>query len=157
MWRGIPVMMTPSPFGKHQKLSTKIAHRLLGAIERVGCRECEVAVELDWVVADDLVVRPDIVVCCGGDTDHFIHSPPVVIVEVLSESTATKDRTAKFDLYRAQGVKYYLLVDSADGSYQAYGWHQGSYASLANLPGKPDIFALRLSPQCLIELDLKQL
>lgn len=100
LWRGIPMATTPSPFGRHQKLVTRIAQRLLNAFEQNNGSDCEVVVELDWVIENDLVVRPDLAVCCGQDIDEFIRSTPQVMVEVLSQSTESKDRTAKFEWYR---------------------------------------------------------
>ena len=70
LWEGIPVAMTPSPFGRHQELTVKLAAALLGAVEASGC-EAKVLAEIDWIIADDTVVRPDVVLVCGatrGDT-----------------------------------------------------------------------------------------
>lgn len=112
LWNGVAVAMTPSPFGRHQKALTKLAQVILNAMEAAGCKECDVAVELDWIIAEDTVVRPDLSLCCGDNIDRFIESPPVLVAEVLSDSTAHKDRTAKRKLYADQGVKYYLMVDT---------------------------------------------
>ncbi|MFN9415367.1 MAG: Uma2 family endonuclease [Pirellula sp.] len=112
LWNGVAVAMTPSPFGRHQKALTKLAQVILNALEASGCKECEVAVELDWIIAEDTVVRPDLSLCCGDNIDRFIESPPVLVAEVLSDSTANKDRTAKRRLYADQGVRYYLMVDT---------------------------------------------
>ena len=111
LWDGVAVAMTPSPFGKHQKAITRLAQMLLNELDRVQCDDCEVAVELDWIIENDLVVRPDISVCCGLNIDKYIESPPTFIAEVLSLSTQLKDKTAKFDLYAKEGVKYYATVD----------------------------------------------
>lgn len=91
--------MTPSPFGKHQKAITRLAEMLLNELDRVQCEDCEVAVavDLDWIIDTDLVVRPDISLCCGSSIDKYIESPPKFIAEVLSQSTQIKDRTAWCD------------------------------------------------------------
>jgi len=112
--------MTPSPFGRHQRLVTKIAQRLLNALEQNDCSDGEVVVELDWVIDNDLVVRPDVAVCCGQNIDEFIRSAPQLIVEVVSQSTESKDRTAKFELYRDQQVSYYVMVDSQTKQVEPY-------------------------------------
>ena len=67
--------------------------------------------ETDWIVADDTVVRPDVVIVCGEFPERHIMAPPRLIVEILSPTTEEKDRTAKRDLYAFQAVEYYLIVD----------------------------------------------
>lgn len=59
---------------------------------------------------------PDVSVVCNEpeyveDTSIGILTNPALIIEVLSESTAHKDRTTKFDSYRTIGtLRDYLLV-----------------------------------------------
>ena len=43
--------------------------------------------------------------------DRHIESPPQLVAEVLSESTAEKDRKFKFELYQQSKVPTYLIVD----------------------------------------------
>lgn len=66
--------------------------------------------ETDWIVSEDTVVRPDIVIVCGPFPERHIVEPPRLIVEVLSPSTEEKDRTAKLDLYTSQAVEFYLSI-----------------------------------------------
>ena len=53
------------------------------------------------------------VVFAGPVDDHDIIVPqPVIVVEVLPNSTARKDRTVKLDGYfAAPSIKHYLIVD----------------------------------------------
>jgi Uma2 family endonuclease len=57
--------------------------------------------------------EPDVVVFAGPIDDHDIIVPrPVIVVEVLSDSTARNDRTVKLDGYFAVStIEQYLLVD----------------------------------------------
>ena len=74
-----------------------------------------------FVGAQGLVVKagphtafePDVVVFAGPMDDHDIIVPqPVIVVEVLSNSTARKDRTVKLEGYFAvPAIKHYLIVD----------------------------------------------
>ena len=153
LWNGVAVAMTPSPFGRHQKALTKLAHVMLNAIEAAGCRDCEVVVELDWIIADDTVMRPDLSVCCGLNIDRYIESPPVFIAEVLSDSTAHKDMTAKRALYAAQGVRYYLMVDTEDDQFHLMQLVQGCYEPV----DVTSDLQLQLSPSCNISLNLSRL
>ena len=57
--------------------------------------------------------EPDVVVFAGPMGDHDIIVPkPVIVAEVLSDSTARKDRTVKLDGYFAvPSIEHYLIVD----------------------------------------------
>ena len=157
LWWGIPIAMTPSPFGRHQKLVTKLAQRLLNLLENTHCNDCEVVVELDWVIDDDLVVRPDVAVCCGQDIEEFIRSSPQLIIEVLSQSTESKDRSAKFELYQDQQVPYYLMVDSLTKTVEPFRLVDGNYQRLHGENDSPEAHSIELTNACQIKLSTKDL
>ncbi len=105
---GIPYAMAPSPTGKHQRIVSILIRQIEEQLEK--CPEnCYVYHELDWIVSTDTVIRPDIVVICKKIED-YIKSPPEVVFEVISKSTALKDENLKFQLYEREKVKYYALV-----------------------------------------------
>ncbi len=110
LWAGTPVSMSPGPFGRHQTVAANLMYELRKELERVGFN-AEVLYELDWIVSDDTVVRPDLVIICGRGPDQHLMSPPAIVAEVISASTEQRDRTYKRDLYREQDVEAYLLVD----------------------------------------------
>lgn len=107
LWDGIAVSMAPSPFGQHSAAVVKIITSLV-----VQLRECEAQVltELDWIVDQSNVIRPDVVVVCGNVPERYIESPPALVVEVLSDATRLRDTIHKPRLCREQGVQY-VLVD----------------------------------------------
>ncbi len=106
---GVPFAMTPSPFGKHQKITAKITHYLLKEIEKCKKSKANVYIELDWIVNNETVVRPDVSVMCE-EVEEYIKTPPEAVFEVVSKSTAVKDEKIKFELYRYEKVKYYVIV-----------------------------------------------
>lgn len=110
LWQGIAVAMTPSPFGRHQQVSTKLAVALQNSIDAAACRAVVLA-EMDWIVAADTVVRPDVQVLCGPVPQRHVETPPAVVAEVLSPSTRQRDLSVKLDLYAEQRVPYYLILD----------------------------------------------
>ena len=63
-------------------------------------------------------VYPDLTVVCGPPSFNETRKPetllnPTLLVEVLSESTADKDRSEKFMLYRQiPSLQQYLMLDS---------------------------------------------
>ena len=62
-------------------------------------------------MAEDTVVQPDVLVVCKKIEKKYLDFPPVFVAEILSPSTASKDRKVKTELYRMQGVKYYCILD----------------------------------------------
>jgi Uma2 family endonuclease len=110
LWEGIAIAMSPSPFGRHQTALTRLSRVLGNAIEAEECH-AEALVELDWVVAEDTVVRPDVMVVCGEPPERHVHSAPSLIGEVLSDSTRQNDLTYKRQLYHREKVDVYLIID----------------------------------------------
>ena len=86
LWHGTAVAMTPSPFGRHGGLLMRLGTALTNAIDHARC-SASVLAEIDWIISEDTVVRPDISVICGPPPEGHIESAPAMVVEVLSEST----------------------------------------------------------------------
>ncbi|MFM8539555.1 MAG: Uma2 family endonuclease, partial [Planctomycetaceae bacterium] len=80
------------------------------AIDAAGCRATVLA-EIDWIVTNDTVVRPDIVVVCGPAPPQHVEEPPALVAEILSPATRDRDLTVKRELYEANGVPWYWIVD----------------------------------------------
>ncbi len=110
LWDGIAIAMTPSPFGLHQRVLFALVYELTTAIRNQSCNATALG-ELDWIVCNDTVVRPDVIVVCGEVPDKHLEQPPALIAEILSPSTRQNDLTYKRDLYAGQGVGTYLIVD----------------------------------------------
>ena len=110
LWEGVPVAMSPSPFGRHSAISSRLISQLDQAIELAG-GNAEVLNEIDWIVSEDTVVRPDVLVVCDGVPQRHVETAPTLIAEVLSEATRVRDRTIKRNLYQSEGVDHYLILD----------------------------------------------
>ncbi len=149
---GIPISMSPGPFGIHQRIASRLLVAMQNQLSDQGCR-AEAIHELDWIVSDSTVVRPDVIVICGNTPERHLHAAPALIAEVLSESTQERDRTYKRDLYEAEGVGVYLLLDPATETLEAYqqslrtasrsGWHHESVT---------DSIRVQVCENCSIEL-----
>jgi len=63
--------------------------------------------------AIDTVVQPDLLVVCDKTKliEEGIRGAPDFIIEILSASTALKDQTEKRQLYEAQGVREYWIIN----------------------------------------------
>jgi len=154
LWQGVPVAMTPSPFGRHQWVAGQIVQQFSNSLD-ANCDDLFVLMETDWIVSEDTVVRPDIVIVCGPFPERHIVEPPRLIVEVLSPSTEEKDRTAKLDLYAYQSVEFYLLVDPIGKSIEAFRIDASTGKYVAMPVG--DALAFELGANCVARLDLRSL
>ncbi|HRG89494.1 MAG TPA: Uma2 family endonuclease [Chitinophagales bacterium] len=125
---GYPHAMSPSPVRKHQIVYTELAVEVYNALKNERtCDDCKVFQDLDWVIDEQTVVRPDLMIVCGKFTDDFLKRPPVLAVEILSKSTSLKDRHIKYQLYETQGVRYYILVNPDTKTTEVFELVNGQY------------------------------
>ena len=90
-------------------------HRELG----VGAFTDNIEVRLD----KNNVIRPDLSVVCNSvivQIDKAIFGMPDLAVEVLSPSTAQRDRSVKKSLYERNGVREYWIIDPKNKSVEVY-------------------------------------
>ena len=59
--------------------------------------------------------------------DDGIHGTPDLVVEILSPSTARKDRNEKYFIYEKYGVKEYWIVSPGDKSVEVYLLKDGKF------------------------------
>ncbi len=65
--------------------------------------------ELDWIIDENTVVRPDMVIVCKY-IEKYLRETPEVIIEIVSPYSRKKDERLKFELYEREGVSSYILV-----------------------------------------------
>ncbi len=110
LWEGAAIAMTPSPLGRHQAVSARLVRLLGNELDRQRC-DATVVAELDWIVREDTVVRPDVMVVCGGPPERHLETAPGLVAEILSPATRNNDLMFKRQLYASEGVPHYLIVD----------------------------------------------
>ena len=125
--QGRPQAMTPSPGVRHQRVSLKLARQLDEQLEE--CPRCFVLFKTDWEIAEDTVVRPDVMVLCGEVGERVIHRPEL-IAEVVSQATARRDERIKFQLYAEEGVPFYFLLYPEQEMVKAYHLLEGEYRKI---------------------------
>lgn len=106
---GFPIAMSPAPLPRHQQVAASLRAELVFALKK--CNHCFAYDPIDYKVAGDTILVPDVLVVCGEIKKPFLEFPPALVVEVFSKSTALRDRNTKYSIYEEQGVKYYLIVD----------------------------------------------
>lgn len=108
---GIPYAMSPLPRLKHQEVCGNIYSEFKQALKKGNCH-CMAFLPLDYKVREDTILQPDMLVVCNPDINaSTLTKTPILVAEVLSPSTALKDRNTKFYIYESEKVKYYLIVD----------------------------------------------
>jgi len=101
--------MSPAPYFQHQKLGSNFLVELQTKID--DCPNCEVVYECDWIIEDDTIVCPDLILTCNHDiNEDYVTKRPEIIVEISSKSTAKRDETTKFKIYEDEKVPYYILA-----------------------------------------------
>ncbi len=108
---GLPYAMSPSPVPIHQRISILLGMVLENALKK-SCKKCKVFSPIDWKIDEHTVVQPDLLIVCKKIEKKYLDFSPILVVEILSPSTASKDRNEKKELYQSQKVKYYLIIDS---------------------------------------------
>lgn len=117
---GIPYAMSPAPIPTHQWVSVNIMSELKLSLKASNCKSCKVYNAIDIKISEDTVVQPDAVVVCSEITKPFLDFPPALVVEILSPSTAMKDRNNKFYQYQSFNIPYYLIVDVDKNAVEIY-------------------------------------
>nr|WP_274532234.1 Uma2 family endonuclease [Aquifex aeolicus] len=85
---------------------------------------------------------------------HRVLKPPKVIFEVVSEGTAQKDETIKFELYRREGIEYYVIAFLSLKKTKVYKLHEGKYVKLKDVTD--DSLEINLE-DCSISLDFSKI
>lgn len=122
------LFVSDSPRPLHQRVSKRLQRQLEMYFEVQGLGEVFDA-PVDVILAYHDVVVPDLVVVTSPPqvTERAIEGAPALIVEILSPSTSTIDRTLKADRYAALGVPHYWIVDPAVTTFECYRLDQGRY------------------------------
>jgi Uma2 family endonuclease len=108
---GYPYQLLPSPSPKHSLVLINFIVQGKNSMKNNDNCNCLLFTELDWKISEDTVVRPDMMVICGETSSNYLEFPPVLVLEVLSPTNIRQDRVVKFELYKEQGVKYYIISD----------------------------------------------
>ena len=113
-WDGELVLMSGGK-REHNQIADNVYHRLRLKLEGGPCRAFSAAQNIDTPALPPYRY-PDASVACGKANFRSLDgidllTNPVLIVEVLSPSTESVDRRAKFDAYKAiPSFREYLLI-----------------------------------------------
>ncbi len=106
--------LTPSPLSEHQ-LFLMVLIRVLDDFVRSNELGRVLVAPLDVVLSDEDVFQPDLLFISDERLDIItrrnVQGAPDLVVEVLSDATAMRDRTLKRERYAKYGVREYWMAD----------------------------------------------
>ena len=134
---GMPYAMSPAPNSHHQWIASQLSSLFVMGLKK--CKKCKVYEPIDWKISDDTVLQPDLsVVCKPFNNINYLDFPPVLVIEILSPSTSTKDRREKYEIYEAQGVHFYIIVDPSFKKIEIFECINKGYQAVAVNPARFD-------------------
>ncbi|MFN3850459.1 MAG: Uma2 family endonuclease [Spirosomataceae bacterium] len=118
------VFMMAGTMPNHSLVSTNFARGIGNALKGRDCSPFDGGLRI-YVESMDVILHPDISVICGKvethETKKSLVINPMVIIEVLSESTEGYDRGDKFAIYRQiPSFKEYILVSQREALIETY-------------------------------------
>ena len=111
---GGEVIVVPAPLPIHQLAVVRLVEILTGYAKKTG--GLALCSPIDIVFSDYDVLQPDLVFFTGEQRRHIdmcqaIRVVPNLVVEILSRSTAARDRGRKLGIFARYGVPEYWIVD----------------------------------------------
>lgn len=135
---GQPVAMAPATRA-HQVVCRNVDY---GLARQLAGRDCEVLRDFGMASSEhaDFMPQPDVMVRCGPLAgDERWAADPIVLFEVLSPSTAVRDRGRKRDRYfKVPTLRHLVFVSPTTIGIEA--WHR---AEDGNWPGAPELLSDR--------------
>lgn len=150
---GIPYAMSPMPVPAHQRIGGNIFTEFRNELKK--CKHCNVYQPIDYKISDEIILQPDMLIVCGKIEKQFLDFPAALVVEILSPSTALKDRHSKFDIYQGQQIKYYLIISSDKEEAEVYAIEDGAYQ--LKQTGRDITFTFSFESDCTATIDFKEI
>ena len=145
--------MLAAPNIAHQRISSELHRQLANFLFGKPCEVFHSAITVRLNANDDTAVEPDIVVVCDksklADGKACVGAPDL-IVEILSPSTAGKDKLEKFNKYLSAGVREYWVVDPENKMVNIHLQEDGKYVTTAL--GEAAMAPVHVLPGCEIIL-----
>ena len=111
----------PSPTTTHQRICSNLDHLISQT-----CRMDYIIMEspIDVILSETETRQPDLLMIHRSRehiiAEHAIIGPPDLVAEIISPSSAKRDRTMKKDSYARFGVLEYWIVDPANRTLEQY-------------------------------------
>ena len=130
------------------KVAAELRYEFTLALKEKKCTTCIAYDHIDYKTSEDTILIPDILVVCGEIKKKFLDFASSIVVEILSPSTALKDRNTKYQIYEQEKVKYYVVVDIDTESVEIYQLINDKYS----LQAQATNFQFELQADCSINV-----
>ena len=109
---------------------------------------------VDVILSDITVVQPDLIVVCNRASivNGRVSGAPDLVVEVLSPSTAARDKKQKRRLYQVAGVPQYLVIDPANFCVELYILGSDGRYPAPEVLDAGDVLTLQIAPDFTLTL-----
>jgi Uma2 family endonuclease len=151
---GVIVAMSGAKWN-HNVIAWNIGGELRNKLKDRECVVCPGDMRV-FLPSDDLYVYPDVVVVCGKPDfqdqvfDTLLN--PIIVIEILSESTEAYDRGEKFRSYRKIAtLREYVLVSQSRRQVEKYTKHGDGFWMLSEAAGADSAISLE-SIDCTLTL-----
>lgn len=142
------LFMVPAPVPEHQDFLGEL-YVVIRAFVRENTLGRVFFAPLDVVFSEDDVFQPDLIFVSRERlsiiTGQNVRGAPDLVVEVLSPSTADRDRTLKRERYAKFGVREYWIADIVGRTIEVNVLNGDKFA-VAGVYGEGDIFDSPLLP-----------
>jgi Uma2 family endonuclease len=146
------LLVTPSPRVRHQAVSGALFY-LLRRVLPPGLRL--LAAPMDVRFGPKRQLQPDLLVVRDEGLDAVrVESVPLLVVEVLSPGTRSRDQVTKRRAYEQEGVTSYWIVDPKRPSLTVLELDGGSYREVAFVEGGTAWAAALPYPVTVVPADL---
>ncbi len=102
------VMMSPRPNIGHQRISRQLLVAFWSKLKLTGC---EVLQEAELLLEQNSLI-PDLMVICDklDNQDKRVEKAPLIVVEIVSPSSASRDYVVKRHKYEQLSIQEYWIV-----------------------------------------------
>lgn len=122
------LVVTAAPRPDHQRVATRLVVALHEHVDAHNLGEVFVG-PIDVLFAEGDYFEPDAVFVRSGRehivSDRGLEEAPDLVVEIVTPSTAARDRGIKLDRYRLYGVPEYWIVDPDEGTLTVWRFADG--------------------------------
>lgn len=148
----------PSPL--HEEIIVELVRQIANYLEAKRCKVYSSRLDVKLFANSEdserninTVVVPDLSIVCDSSKidQRGCNGAPDMITEVLSPSTAKRDRYEKLKLYQRAGVKEYWIVDPVEQSVQVYVLENKHY-NIVGYYTKEEIVKVNVLDGCFVEL-----
>ena len=136
------VYLLASPSFDHQNITVKLLSHFLNFLNDKPCdilvAPLDVRLKRDEADQNINVVQPDLLVICDKENieDGKYMGTPLLVIEILSPSTRSKDMLKKLDLYKDSGISEYWVVDPEQKLIHIYALKDKDLENFATFKGE---------------------